>query len=259
MEGPKHVFSRFLSARGSQVLASMLVLVLAAVSLRCGGGDGDATPALTPGTPTASDSTPPPAASPPAASVQQLALLENYAATSFFPDTLVVVQNLPVRIYFSRLHREHVNRFSIQPFLESTEVILPGVVAVFEFVPARVGTFLIRNEGHGFEATLIVVVDEESAAATWADLGKQQVALIYRMEDERIFPSEVRVFEGVPILVFNLALDEEHQVSVPPFYVAQQPNVGPGEISTFEFTPDGGGSFIIEDELLGLEATLLVR
>ena len=71
-------------------------------------------------------------------------------------------------------------------------------------------TFLIRNEGHGFEATLIVVVDEESAAATWADLGKQQVALIYRMEDERIFPSEVRVFEGVPILVFNLALDEEH-------------------------------------------------
>ena len=310
------MFSRILSARGAYMLAPTLLLVLAALSVGCGGaGDSDATPALTtaaptatdstpapaaspptatdstpapaaspptatdstpaptaspPGAtdstpaptaspPTASDSTPAPAASPPTATVQQLALLENYAATSFFPDTVVVLQNLPVRIYFSRLHSEHVNRFSIEPFLESSDVIFPGTVAVFEFVPDRVGTFRIRNRGHGFEATLIVVVDDEAAAATWADLGRQQVALIYREEDERVFPSEVQVFVDIPVLAFNLALEAEHQVSVPPFYVAQAPNVGPGEISTFEFTPDGKGSFVIGDELHGLQATLLVR
>jgi heme/copper-type cytochrome/quinol oxidase subunit 2 len=191
--------------------------------------------------------------------MQEFALLENYAATSFFPGTLVVLQNMPVRIYFSRLHREHVNRFSIQPFLESTDVILPGEVAVFEFVADRVGVFPIRNEGHGFEATLIVVTDEEAAVAAWSELGAQQLALIFRLEDERVFPPEVQLFEGIPARVFNLALGAEHRVSVPPFYVAQQPNVGPGEISTFDFTPDREGSFVIEDELHGLAATLTVR
>jgi len=105
----------------------------------------------------------------------------------------------------------------------------------------------------------LVVADDEAADATWGDLGTQQFALIYRVEDGSVLPSEVQVFADIPGGVFNLTLDAEHRVSIPPFYIAQQPNVGPGEISIFEFNPDGEGSFVIEDELQGLGATLIVR
>ena len=191
--------------------------------------------------------------------VPSTALLENYAATTFFPDRLVVLRDVVVRVYFSRLHREHVNRFSIKPFLESTDVILPGQVAVFEFLPDRTGTFPVRNEGHGFEAPLIVVDDEREAAAARADFGVQQIALIYRLEDRRVFPAELSIVRGIPVRVHNLALEAEHQVSVVPFYVAKSANVGPGEINTFECTPDRAATFAIADELHGLEATLIVR
>ena len=46
---------------------------------------------------------------PPPPAAQELAIVENYAATAFFPGRFVVRKGQPVRIYFSRLHREHIN------------------------------------------------------------------------------------------------------------------------------------------------------
>ena len=89
--------------------------------------------------------------------VQEIGLIENFAATQFFPKWMVVVKDLPVRIYLTRLHREHVNIFTIEPFYSSSEVILPGEIGTIEFLPDRVGEFSIRNVGHNFEATLVVV------------------------------------------------------------------------------------------------------
>ncbi|MEE9277660.1 MAG: hypothetical protein V3V06_04565, partial [Dehalococcoidia bacterium] len=100
---------------------------------------------------------PPVAEASPEPAIQELALLENYAATRFFPDPIVVLRGIPVRLYFSRLHREHINTFSIEPFFSTSAVILPGEVAILEFLPDTAGVFKIRNVGHGFEATLLVV------------------------------------------------------------------------------------------------------
>lgn len=195
----------------------------------------------------------------PEPAIQELALLENYAATRFFPDPIVVLQGIPVRLYFSRLHREHINTFAIEPFFTTSAVILPGEVAILEFLPNAAGVFKIRNVGHGFEATLLVVEDAEEATAWRSEAGVQKLALIYRLEDGQIFPQRVVVDKDIPVRVYNLGLDAEHRVSVPPFYTAAAVNVGPQEISTFEFTPDQAGTFVIRDELHGLEATLIVR
>ena len=80
--------------------------------------------------------------------VQEIGIIENYAATRFFPKWMVVLKDVPVRMYLTRLHREHINRFTIDPFYDSSEVILPGEIGVIEFVPDQVGEFKIRNVGH---------------------------------------------------------------------------------------------------------------
>lgn len=191
--------------------------------------------------------------------VQELALLENYAATSFFPDTTIVRQGVPVKLYFTRLHREHVNRFSIEPFFSTSDVVLPGEVAVFEFLPDQLGEYRILNEGHGFDSTLIVVADEQAEAAVWAQQRGQEVALIFSADASRIMPQQVTVQRDVPVTVYILALDREHQVSVPPFYSPSAANVSPMEIESFEFTATESGTYAIVDELTGLEVTLIVR
>lgn len=111
--------------------------------------------------------------------VQELAIIENYAATRFFPQWMVVRRGIPVRMYLTRLHREHVNRFAIQPFYSSSEVILPGEIGVIEFLPYQIGEFKIRNVGHDFEATLVVVETEEEAQRLIAERGRQMYALIH--------------------------------------------------------------------------------
>ena len=133
-----------------------------------------------------------------------------------------------MRLYFSRLHREHVNTFAIEPFFSTSAVILPGEVAILEFLPDTTGVFKIRNVGHGFEATLLVVEDVEGAMARRSVADVQKVAFIYRQEDGRIFPERAVVQQGVPVKVYNLGIDAEYQVSVPPFYTATAVNVGPG-------------------------------
>ncbi len=191
--------------------------------------------------------------------IQELALLENYAATSFFPDTIVVRKDIPVKLYFTRLHSEHVNQFSIEPFFSTSDVVLPGEVAIFEFLPDEVGEFKIRNEGHGFEATLVVVEDAQEEASRRAEQSVQEFALIYGADDAGVIPKEITVEKDIPVKVYNLAIDGERRISVLPFYSPTSVNVGRMEITTFEFEPNESGTFKIIDELTALEATLIVR
>lgn len=242
------------------VTVCVLVSTLSAAML-AGCAGSTSTPTAEPTVPSEGAITPLPGGSrtPYESVTQELALLENYAATSFFPDTIVVRQGIPVKLYFTRLHREHVNRFSIEPFFSTSDVVLPGEVAVFEFLPDEAGEFRIRNEGHGFEATLIVVEDEQGNAAERARQNVQAFALIYSADGSRIIPQLVTVEKDIPVKVYNLALDGQHRISVPPFYSPAAANVDRMEITRFEFTPDESGTFVIVDELSGLKATLIVR
>ena len=115
--------------------------------------------------------------------IQEIAIIENYAATRFFPQWMVVLKDKPVRIYLTRLHKEHVNKFTIAPFYDSSEVILPGEIGVIEFVPDQVGEFKIRNVGHNFEATLVVVETVQEANILHAERGKQMYALIHSVDE----------------------------------------------------------------------------
>ena len=91
----------------------------------------------------------------------------------------------------TRLHREHVNRFTIEPFYSSSEVILPGEIGIIEFIPDQVGESKIRNVGHNFEADLVVVETEEEAKKRIADRGIQMYSLIHSVDDFRRYLQKV--------------------------------------------------------------------
>ena len=190
--------------------------------------------------------------------VQEFALIENYAADRYYPRWVVVLKDIPVRLYLTRLHREHINRFTIAPFLNSSDVILPGEVGVLEFVPDQVGEFKILNVGHGGEATLVVVETEEEAKERIAERGIQMYALIHSIDDFRMFPDKLVVQSGIPVTIHNISLIDEHMVSVEPFYFPGDINVRPRERTIFEFTPDTTGEFTILHELHGFTGQLSV-
>ena len=130
---------------------------------------------------------------------------------------MVVLKDVPVRMYLTRLHREHINRFTIDPFYDSSEVILPGEIGVIEFVPDQVGEFKIRNVGHKFDATLVLVETVEEANRLKLERGRQMVALIHSVDDFRIFPDKLVLVKGLPARIHNISLVAEHQVSFGPF------------------------------------------
>ena len=132
----------------------------------------DAGPTATPTVvPVAAEAPTSPADSTADTPIQEIATLENYRASQFFPPTLVVVQNVPVRLFMTRLHREHVNRFSIEPFLLSTAFYAPGTMGEERFTPDRSGEFKMRNEGHGFRGDFVVVETSEDARKLAIDRG----------------------------------------------------------------------------------------
>jgi hypothetical protein len=61
------------------------------------------------------------------------------------------------------------------------------------------------------------------------------------------------------VKIHNLGVDANFRVSIDPFYPTAIDNVARREVSTFTFTPDRTGTFVIRDELHGLEATLVVQ
>ena len=202
--------------------------------------------------------TPTPTFGAPGELIQEFAVIENYAADRFFPGWIVVLKDVPVRMYLTRLHREHINRFTIVPFLDSSDVILPGEVGVMEFVPDQVGEFKILNVGHGGEATLVVVETEEEAKERIAERGIQMYALIHSIDDFRMFPDKLVAQSGIPVTIHNISLIDEHMVSVEPLYDPEDINVRPRERTIFEFTPDNTGEFTILHELHGFTGQLSV-
>ena len=205
------------------------------------------------------DPTPTPEAGAEETVVQEFAIIENYAATRFYPREIVVIKDIPVKLYLTRLHREHVNQFTITPFYSSSRTILPGEVGVIRFVPNRLGVFKIRNVGHDFEATLVVVETVEDQVQRVVDKGVKMFALIHSVDATRVFPDTSLVVKDLPVKVFNISLTAEQTVSVPPFYSPDDANVKPGEIISFDFTPDSTGEFTIQNETYGFTSILVVE
>lgn len=97
-------------------------------------------------------------AAPAPAKVQEFEMSMNVFPTGWFkPDPLTVKKGVRVRLRMKALQREHLNQISIRPFVTNVTLEPPGKVTVIEFTPTRTGTFKIRNLGHDFEGTLIVV------------------------------------------------------------------------------------------------------
>ena len=67
--------------------------------------------------------------------LQEVAILEDYRATRFYPDSIVILKDVPLNLYITRLHREHINKFTIQPFLSSTSFFPPGTLGMEQFTP----------------------------------------------------------------------------------------------------------------------------
>ena len=136
--------------------------------------------------------------------VQEIGIIENYAANRFWSQHILVIKDIPVRLYLTRLHREHDNRFSIEPFYSTSEVILPGEVGVMEFVPDRVGEFKIRNIGHGAEADLIVVATAAEARSRIEERGIQMYALIHDVDEFRMYPETLVVQKDIFVAIHNI-------------------------------------------------------
>ena len=191
--------------------------------------------------------------------IYRVTIPEGADRSAVITQTIEVLKDVPVRLYLTRLHREHVNQFAIEPFYRSNDVILPGEIGLIEFVPDRVGEFAIRNVGHGFEATLVVVETVAELKQLMVDRGVKMFALIQSAGDSRLFPERTLVVKDVPVKVFNISLTEEHSVSVSPFYDPAELNVRPREITSFDFTPNRAGTFAIESAIYGYQGTLVVE
>jgi len=191
--------------------------------------------------------------------VQELAEIENYAANRFYPDSFVAVRGVRVRLHITRLHQEHVNRFSIEPFVRSTAFFPPGTKGVIEFIPDRNGEFRIVNEGHLYEAALAVVGSPEELGARWANRGIQEFALIHDFYKSQVVPQRLVVQQGVPLKVYNTGLGGRDRVSIPPFYLPTVTNVEPVKITVFDFTPTMAGEFPIVYQGHKISGTLVVQ
>lgn len=186
-------------------------------------------------------------------------LLRIYSSAGFFPDTLIVEKDIPVKIYVTRVYGEHVNRLSFEPFVSATDLILPDRVVTIEFTPDKVGEFKILNLGHGSAGTLIVVKNREELKKKMVAKGLQEIALIPSPDDQRIYPSRIEVQLGVPLKIYAMSAATEHLLSIDPFYLSTENNVRPQVVATIDLVPDKVGEFAISDELYQLEGMLVVE
>ena len=120
--------------------------------------------------------------------VQELGLIEDYQTRRFYPKWMVVLRDIPLKIYLTRMHQEHVNKFTIEPFVSSIGPINPGEVGTIDFVPDQTGEFKIHNVGHGYEATLVVVDSAEEALELVKERGVQMYSLVHSLDDFKIYP-----------------------------------------------------------------------
>ena len=111
--------------------------------------------------------------------VQEIAVIQNYRASEFFPSTVIAVKDQPLFLYMTRLHKEHVNMFTIEPFLRDTEFFPPGTMQFLELNLDQAGEFQMRNVGHLFQGAFIVVETPEDAKALVAEMGVQEFSIIH--------------------------------------------------------------------------------
>ena len=162
----------------------------------------------------------------------------------------------------TRLHTEHINEFSIWPFLrnESFGYIEPGAIGEVEFTPDRFGEkFRISNEGHGFTGSFIVVDSVDKARSRIVEWNIQEFSLIHDLEGGCVYPSRVVVQKGIPVKVYNTSLKGDDRVSIEPFYTPVGVNVKGRQVTTFEFTPDAAGQFTIRYDNHDFVGTLVVE
>ena len=191
--------------------------------------------------------------------VQEIATIENYVASQFFPGRVVVFKDVPLKLYITRLHREHINRFTIDPFLSSTSFFQPGTVGEVEFTPDQSGEFKMRNEGHGYQGDFIVVDTVDEARDRIAEQGVQEFSLIHDLEGGRIFPNRIVAQKGVLVRIYNTSLNGDERVSIEPFYMPEGVNISVRTVTIFEFTPDGVGEYTIRYDNHDATATLVVQ
>ena len=219
-----------------------------------------AAPAATPTVAPAASPTPtPPADSGDEGPVQEIATIEDYVASQFFPPRVVVLQDITVRLFVTRLHSEHVNKFSIEPFLNSTAFFALGTMGEEKFTADRSGEFKMENEGHGFQGDFIVVETPDDARRLATDTGLQQLSIIHDLEGGRMSPSRIEVFKDILVRVYNTSLKGSDRVSIDGLYVPEEDNVELGEITFFEFMPDTAGEFTIKYLNSKATGTLVVQ
>ena len=175
--------------------------------------------------------TSPPVIGPPSAT-QEVATIEDYVASQFFPATLIVIKDVPVDLLMTRLHTEHVNEFSIEPFVFRRPLTPPGFVGKVQFTPDQSGQFKMRNIGHFFEGDFIVADSVEDAKTLIAERGIQEFSLIHDMDAGSIISDRVVVQKDIPVKVYNTSLTGDGRVSIDPFYRPEAVNVEEGKIDS---------------------------
>ena len=216
-------------------------------------------PTITPPGPIESPTPGPPTAVGQPPTMQEIATLENYAASQFFPPTVIVIKDVPVILLMTRLHREHVNIFTIEPFVSNRPFARPGTVATIEFTPDQSGQFKMRNVGHRFEADFIVADSVAEAKNLIAQRGIQEFSLIHDFESGSTIPTRILIQKDIPVRVHNTSLKGDGRVSIEPFYKSEEVNVRQKKITTFEFVPDKAGEFAITDGNGAVIGTLVVE
>ena len=191
--------------------------------------------------------------------MQEVAILEDYHATRFYPAGVVVLKDVPLDLYISRLHREHINKFTIEPFLSSTNFFPPGTLGIEQFTPNQTGEFKMHNVGHGYEGDFVVVDTVAEARRRIADKGIQEFSLIHDLEGGRIAPSRLIVQKDVPVRFYNTSLKGQERVSIELFVMPVAPNIRDGVITTIDFTPDVAGEFTIRYDNHAATGTLVVE
>ena len=78
-------------------------------------------------------------AAPSSPDIQEVATPEIYTASQLYPDPVIVIKDVPVSLLMTRLHRKHVNQFTIEPFISSRPFGLPEEVLNVEFTPGQSG------------------------------------------------------------------------------------------------------------------------
>ena len=202
--------------------------------------------------------------SPPAVSLppnmQVVATLESTPGSRFYPSTLIVLKDVPLTLVMTRIYREHVNKFTIEPFIFSRPFASPGRLANVTFTPDQSGQFKMRNVGHFFDADFIVADSVADAKSIVAQRGMQEFSLIYDFsEGGSITPGTVVVQKDIPVSVYNLSLNGSARVSIGPFYSPDEVNVVERKITTFGFIPNEVGEFPIRDSDGTIIGTLVVE